>query len=266
MRFSALALVLVSALALSSAQAAGLADSGQGSCDNGANVMVACSAANAGDGATQPRQDGRFGRDAKAAAGALIKVGAGAAGFDYTKVANNGTDVPAATALGTNADDWACTRDNVTGLTWEMKTADGGLHDANLSYAWYDSNGATNGGNAGYTGADACGAGGGCNTEALATAANAAALCTYTDWRLPTYRELFTLVNYGPYTPGIASIDTTYFPNTQTYPYWTASSFVRNPGHAWLVDFDTGNAPHILKPQFVLDHFYPARLVRGVQF
>ena len=107
MRFSALALVLASAPGLLSAQAIGLPDSGQGSCDNGANVMVACSAANTGDGTTQPRQDGRFGRDAKAAAGALIKVGAGAAGFDYTKVANNGTDVPAATALGTNAGDWA---------------------------------------------------------------------------------------------------------------------------------------------------------------
>jgi len=265
MRFSALALVLASAPGLSSAQAVGLPDSGQGSCDNGANVMVACSAANTGDGTTYPRQDGRFGRDAKAAAGALIKVGAGAAGFDYTKVANNGTDVPAATALGANAADWACTRDNVTGLTWEVKTADGGLRDWNRSYAWYDSNGATNGGNAGYTGNDACSntLPDLCNTEALATAVNAAALCTYTDWRLPTYRELLTLVHYGTYTP---SIDTTYFPNTQTWLYWTASSFARDPRDAWLVAFDTGNSNHVRKPLFVLDTFYPARLVRGVPF
>jgi len=266
MRFSALALVLASGVGLSSAHAAGLPDSGQGSCDNGANVMVACSAANSGNGATYPRQDGRFGRDAKAAAGALIKVGAGAAGFDYTKVANNGTDVPAGTALGANAADWACTRDNATGLTWEVKTTDGGLRDWSRSYAWYDTNGATNGGVEGYAGADTCGAGGGCNTEALTTAVNAAALCAYTDWRVPTYRELFTLVNYGPYTPGIPSIDTTYFPNTLTFYYWTASTVAREPRDAWLVDFDIGNSYHVRKPMFVLDAFYPTRLVRGVPF
>jgi hypothetical protein len=30
-------------------------------------------------------------------------------------------------------------RDNVTGLVWEVKTADGGLRDQKWSYTWYDS-------------------------------------------------------------------------------------------------------------------------------
>ena len=53
--------------------AAGLPDTGQDLCDNGSHVLVACSTANTGDAATYPRQDGRFGRDAAAAAGTLTQ-------------------------------------------------------------------------------------------------------------------------------------------------------------------------------------------------
>ncbi len=90
--------------------AAELPDTGQDLCDNGSNVLVACAAANTGDAAVYPRQDGRFGRDAAATAGALIKVGGGAAGFDYTKIANDGTTLAAGAALGPAATDWACTQ------------------------------------------------------------------------------------------------------------------------------------------------------------
>ncbi len=94
-----------------------------------------------------------------------------------------------------------------------MKTSDGGLRDWSWKYSWYSSNSATNGGNSGGTGGIAsCNGtlpGGLCNTEALVTAVNAAALCSYTDWRLPTYRELFSLVHFGVHDP---SIDTSYFP------------------------------------------------------
>src|SRR5450759_5294900 len=108
MRFPALILVPVLALGLTAAHAASPPDTGQDLCDNGSNVLVACTSANTGDGATYPRQDGRFGRDAKATAGTLTKMGGGAAGFDYTKVANNGSDLPASAALGSAATDWAC--------------------------------------------------------------------------------------------------------------------------------------------------------------
>jgi hypothetical protein len=89
MRFPALILVPVLALGLTAARAASLPDAGQALCDNGSNVLAACTSANTGDAATYPRQDGRFGRDAKARAGTLTKIGAGVAGFDYTKVANS---------------------------------------------------------------------------------------------------------------------------------------------------------------------------------
>ncbi|NOT83672.1 MAG: hypothetical protein HOP02_02590, partial [Methylococcaceae bacterium] len=45
---------------------------------------------------------------------------------EYSKVSNTGNAIPASTALGTNADDWACTYDSSTQLIWEIKTTDGG--------------------------------------------------------------------------------------------------------------------------------------------
>lgn len=243
--------------------AAGLPDTGQDLCDDGSHVLVACSTANTGDAAIYPRQDGRFGRDAAAAAGALIKIGGGAAGFDYTKIANDGTTLAAAATLGAAATDWACTKDNITGLTWEVKTTDGGLRDWSWKYSWYSSNSSTNGGNPGSTGGIAgCNAtlpGGLCNTEALVTAVNAAALCSYADWRLPTYRELFSLVHFGTQNP---SIDTNYFPNTRAGALWSASSYALAPQQAWFVDFSFGGA----FASFVKADDTFVLLVRGGQF
>ena len=56
----------------------------------------------------------------------------------YTKIANNGLRLPDSATLGTNPTDWACTKDNNTGLVWEVKTTDGGLRDMNYYYANYD--------------------------------------------------------------------------------------------------------------------------------
>jgi hypothetical protein len=81
-------LTLAGALLLcgAAAQAAGptgrLNDTGQTQCDNGSNVLAACTVGNTGDTANYKRQDGRFGRDRAAPA----KVGGGKAGFDFTKV------------------------------------------------------------------------------------------------------------------------------------------------------------------------------------
>ena len=64
----------------------------------------------------------------------------------YSKIANDGSLLADAAVLGTGAKDWACTRDNATGLVWEVKTDDGGLRDKDNTYSWYDPNPATNGG------------------------------------------------------------------------------------------------------------------------
>lgn len=244
-------------------RAVGLPDTGQALCDSGTNTLVPCTVVNSNDAATYPRQDGRFGRDAKSTAGTLTKVGAGAAGFDYTKLANNGSDLAAGAPLGTGATNWACTRDNVTGLTWEVKTAGATseLRNYNHTYTWYSTDTATNGGNAGSTGGNTCNstlAGGQCNTQAYVAAVNAAALCGYTDWRLPTIRELATIVNRGTSNP---SIDVTYFPHTQVWSFWSASSSARDSAKALLISFVDG----WYQPFVKTSNGY-ARLVRGGHF
>lgn len=246
-------------LLASEVNAVGLPDSGQDQCDNGSNVMATCAAANTSDTAAFKRQDGRFGYDAKGVAGTLAKTGGGMAGFDYTKIDNSGNDASAGATLGAGASDWACTRDNVTGLTWEVKTDDNGLRDKDWTYAWYSNESTTNGGNSGSTGGATCEAGNSlCNTEAFLTAVNSAALCSYTDWRLPSLRELSMLVNYGAQSP---SIDLTYFQYSTSTDFWSSSSYVVTPASAWSVLFIGGFSNYGSKA-----NVHSARLVRGVQF
>ena len=150
---------------------------------------VACGAVVGGDAGENPRQDARFGRDAAAAAGQLTKIGAGDGGFDFSKIANNGTTLAAGVALGGAATDWACSKDNVTGLTWEVKTTSG-LRSSVHSYSWY-SLAASNGGNPGDVGIDTCSGtlsaySNECNTQNFIMAVNAASLCGAGNWRLPT--------------------------------------------------------------------------------
>ena len=246
--------------------AAGLPDTGQDTCYNDTvadSVAAANPASIARDGGTHPRQDCRYGRDPAAAGSALPKTGAGAKGFDYSKIANNGAVLAPDAALGTAPTDWACTRDNITGLTWEVKTATvTDLRYTGNTYAWYNPDGSTNGGNAGSTGTNTCRGtlpGNLCNTQAYAAAVNATALCTYTDWRLPSMRELRSLNHFGRSAP---SVDTTYFPNTRTYGHWSSTHFaVDYATTAWVVGSNVGGTFDGNKPDD-----YDVQLVRGGPF
>ena len=254
--------------------ARGLPDTGQILCDDGNNTMVACSQTNTGDGATYPNQDGRYGRDAAAQSGVLIKVGAGHAGFDYTKVCNSGEkegsgNCPANPTLGNGANDWGCTYDNITELLWEVKTDDGGLRDKDWSYSWYSADTNTNAGEAGTENGGACVDSSNCDTEKYTAQVNATGLCGFNDWSLPRREQLYTLRNLNASNPGAIdlnfAIDINYFPNTRIGGslddfYWSASSYVTNPSHAWGVYFDYGNG-------YARDKSYSrfVRLVRGGQ-
>jgi hypothetical protein len=156
-------------------------------------------------------------------------------------------------------------RDNVTGLIWEVKTADGGLHDQNDTYFWYNTNSATNGGAVGYDnpGATCEGYIAGqpatyCNTEAFVARVNAAGWCGKNDWRMPTRKELQGIVSYDRVAP---TIDTAYFPNTPTdSAVWSGSPYANYSSYAWYVDFFDGNS------YFNYRYYdYQVRLVRGGQ-
>lgn len=251
-------------LGISTVSAAGLNDTGQTLCYDAANAPVACSAAVGGDAGVNPRQDGRFGRDARAAKGQVNKVGAGAAGFDYTKIANNGTTLAASTTLGSDPASWACTKDNVTGLVWEIKTSSG-LRSSAHTYTWYSADAASNGANVGGLGANTCGGSlaaapynDQCNTQNFLAAVNAASLCGTSDWRLPSPRELLSIVHAGNYEP---SIETAYFPNTSNFDFWSAMTYPAFPVNAWAVKFRVGTAIGLPKTNSA----GVLRLVRGGQ-
>jgi hypothetical protein len=70
-------------------------------------------------------------------------------------------------------------------------------------------------------------------------AVNAARLCGYSDWRLPTADELQGIVDYGVAYPD-PTIDVTWFPNTQQGVYWTGTGYAGRSYYAWYVNFGDG--------------------------
>jgi hypothetical protein len=60
-----------------------------------------------------------------------------------------------------------------------------------------------------------------------------------TDWRLPTVKELNTLVDLGIPHPG-PTINTTFFPGCTPYRYWSETSYAYHPDGAWTVLFRGG--------------------------
>lgn len=223
-----------------------------------------------------PGQDARHGRDIAAAQGALVKQGRGAAGFDFTKLGSDGEPLltqdqgwmrdaqgfdAGTESAGTR---WACVRDHITGLDWEVKTFTEvpGLRDRRWTYSWYSSAARPDGSANGNSGGDAGGVNRGecfdkfdadgnpqgqfCDSAGYVASMNATALCGFDDWRMPTRRELESIVHYGARWP---AIDTALFPNVPgefgnpqvptPNMTWTGTPAPISD-YAWSVYFDYG--------------------------
>jgi hypothetical protein len=204
-----------------------------------------------------PGQDALFGRDAAAAAGELDKIGNGDAGFDFTRVCHSGEaagegSCPAEPALGDEPDNWGCTRDNVTGLLWEVKV-DNDSHPRHMGhlYTWYNPDPTSNGGGEGTVGdSETCEDsldGAACNTHSYVTFINASGgLCGTGGWRMPLVGELLSIVHFGRTSP---ALDPDHFPNTSlaaedwmpSGAYWAANpAATQGTGFAQSVGSVTG--------------------------
>ena len=203
-------------------------------------------------------QDCNQGRDAQA----LTKTGDGHAGFDFSKLGANGSILSKQdgnwndNGSESNGTKWSCVKDNHTGLVWEVKTNDNSIHDKDNTYKWggitaigrdhaskegtyYDDwNPLVNGANQNSYG-------------------GATGLCGFTDWRVPSYDELVTIINNGKVNP---AIDEDYFPNTPSSYFWSSSPDAINSSYAWIVYFYNGS-----DNSYYRHNTYRVRLVRAGQ-
>ena len=112
---------------------------------------------------------------------------------------------------------WQCVMDSRTGLLWEVKTDSETIHDGYWSYSWFDgAQGVKNFGDC-YFKKDRC------DTNDLIESTNQKGLCGFNNWRLPTVKELSSLVDQN-HKPGHQTIDLNFFPHTKGGDYWTSQS------------------------------------------
>lgn len=171
-------------------------------------------------------------------------------------------DVQAGAALSYTDNGDGTITDNVTGLMWEKKDDSGGIHDVNNVYSWgmtlapYTMNGTM-------------------VTTFLAALNSGAGFAGHTDWRIPNYKELTSILNLEKALPAtspafhqaatclncsdvtLPSCSCGYYGSTFNY-YWTSTSRRDFQNQAWYVDFGLGNV--VLGNK---DRGYAVRAVRG---
>lgn len=202
-------------------------------------------------------QDAEFGRDANQATN---NDADGHAGFSFTKISSTGAELPS------TASEWSCVKDNVTGLMWEVKTDDGGLHDKDWTYTWYELDETKNGGFAGRQNEGSCGSTSQCDTTGYVSSVNTATWCGVNDWRMPTHQELLSIVNFDK---SDLLIDPLYFPNTQPVPFWSSSPAVLPVGYDYTYDQGTAKVVSFGTDGVAVEAMkganFSVRLVRGGQ-
>jgi Protein of unknown function (DUF1566)/Bacterial Ig-like domain (group 2) len=206
----------------------------------GSNTLVSCTSPAAI--ALNPAQDGMTGLDVTSPSNPDGKLG-----FSYSAVGSYALT--------------ECVKDNITGLTWEGKPTTGARAASN-AYTHYDD---TNAEQVYDFDTDTASKpttlqiNAATNASGYRNSVNAIGLCGYNDWRLPTAKELQTIVDYGVASPG-PTIDSTWFPNTVGSAYWTSSPYVGYSSYAWSVIFLDGSVGDLSR-----NYTYYVRLVRASQ-
>lgn len=205
-----------------------------------------------------------------------------AAPSHFVKLDEHGRDLPE------NANAWRCVRDRSTGLVWETKTREEGLHNVEHNYLWLEPDMQRNGGYPGFPDftkdpekarknprqpvavdpdmrGELCGhVVEYCNTHAFTEAVNHEGLCGFRDWRLPALPELATLTDFSRSHP---ATDPRFFPKTEGFRFWSATTRVtrvtpetaaEQGQEAWAVDSVNGAEEGARKNDYM-----SVRLVRG---
>jgi hypothetical protein len=137
--------------------------------------------------------------------------------------------------------------DNNTGLMWQQCSVGQNATTCSgdgTTYNWYQASGTS------HSSLNPFGATDVCKDLNLPDGA------PYDNWRLPTNKELLSIVNYFiPNTNPNPAIDTTYFPNTKSGSYWSVDR--TTPG-SWYVNFYNGHTDSWFE-----DTTYYVRCVRG---
>ena len=147
--------------------------------------------------------------------------------------------------LAENADSWACVYDSKTQLLWESSI--GISH--NLRYRWSEpsANDESPEGCPYYAESEKSEQQH-CTTSLRLKVANAMRMCGSTAWQLPSSAEFETITLPGQYNP---SINTRYFPYTQSDYYWTREGFAYSEFNAWAVNFSIGKVNDVNKAEFI---------------
>ncbi|MCL1127298.1 Lcl C-terminal domain-containing protein [Shewanella surugensis] len=158
--------------------------------------------------------------------------------FNFTKLENNGAALVEQNASYA-AKPWACIRDNITGLTWEVKSPveSNNLHQSNDTFTWHSTIAITSEVTHcyGYASGDVNAA---CDAQAYVHRVNEQGLCGQHDWRLPTAHELVNIVANDRIHP---AINTDFFPNTIDSYYWVNEAYQASSDRAWVVGFQRGH-------------------------
>ncbi|WP_159064768.1 DUF1566 domain-containing protein [Thaumasiovibrio subtropicus] len=134
---------------------------------------------------------------------------------------------------------WACVHDRDSGLVWEVKTDDGGVHDGEWSYSWYQSQSvslpstststSTSTSAFGVAGRGDCGfKSRGCDTQDLISISNQMQHCGFSNWRLPTLAE-WQSIFLPPISDGYPKLRRDLFLNVKAGDYWSANQTKKLP-------------------------------------
>ena len=121
--------------------------------------------------------------------------------------------------------------DKVTGLMWEKKSDDGGLHDQDTTYPWKST-----------------------ITDTIwdwlddVNAEGGKGFARHRDWRIPNVKELQSIVDYENSAPAVASAFNTGCGGNSVFTgsctaasvYWSSSTFAGVSAFSWAVGFNFG--------------------------